>query len=170
MAGVQLDQRRLSVFALRNRNWAASVETATFRGIDWCRRVAFETNPRAFGARGWNWNRSKQRLSIWVQRARENFVGRGFFHDLAKIHHRHSIRDILDDGQVVRDEQIREIEPLLKLAKQIQHLRLNRHIQSRYGFIAHDKPWVETERTCYPDALPLTSGELMGVAAGVLRA
>lgn len=158
------------MFALCNRNWAASVEAATFRRIDRSRRVAHETNTRAFGARGRNWNRSKQRLSIRVQRTCEYLFGPGFFHDFAKIHHRHSIRDMLDDGQVVRDEKISEIEPLLKLAKQVQHLRLNRHIESRDRLVAHDEAGIETERTGYPDSLALASREFVGIPAGVVRA
>ena len=33
--------------------------------------------------------------------------------DLAEVHHRHAVADVLDDGQVVGDEQVRQAELVL---------------------------------------------------------
>ena len=74
-----------------------------------------------------------------MDRAYENLLGIGFLDYLAQIHYSYAIGYVFDHGEVVRDEQIRKAEPLLKVAEEIQYLRLYRNVESRYGFIAHDE-------------------------------
>ncbi|MNN95484.1 hypothetical protein D3C81_2142980 [compost metagenome] len=60
-----------------------------------------------------------------------------------------------DHAQVVADEQIRQVQVVAQLFKQVQHLRLNRHIQGGHGFIADDHGRLERQRPRDADALAL---------------
>ena len=42
--------------------------------------------------------------------------------DLAEVHHRDPVRDVPDDGEVVRDEQVRRVELVLQLLEQVDDL------------------------------------------------
>ena len=57
-------------------------------------------------------------------------VGRiGDLDDLAQIHHDNSLADIFHDAQIMGDEEIGEIELLLQIHQQVQHLRLYRDVK-----------------------------------------
>jgi hypothetical protein len=92
-----------------------------------------------------------------MKRAREYLFRRGLFDYLAQIHHRHFVGYVSDYGEVVRDEEISEIEFLLKFREQVEYLSLNRHVERRDSFIAHDEFRAEGERAGYADALSLAS-------------
>jgi hypothetical protein len=92
----------------------------------------------------------------------------GEFHHLAEVHHRHTVRDMLDHAQVVRDEQIGETEFLLQVFQNIQHLRLDGHIQRRDRLIANNKLGTQRQRARNTDTLTLTAGKFMRIAAGVI--
>ena len=77
---------------------------------------------------------------------------------------------MLHHPQVVGDEEIREAKLLLQLGEQVQHLRLDRHVECRYRLVEHQQLWVENEGASDADALTLTAGELMRVAARTLWA
>ena len=62
----------------------------------------------------------------WVP---EEIRGRRSLHDLAEVHHRDPIAEMLHHSKVVSDKEIREPELLLKFGEQIQHLRLDRDVQ-----------------------------------------
>jgi len=74
-----------------------------------------------------------------MERAHKNLLGIGFLDYLAQIHYSYAIGYVFNDGEVVRDEQIREAKLLLKVTEKVQYLRLYRNVESRYGFIAHDE-------------------------------
>ena len=67
-------------------------------------------------------------------------------------------------GQIVRDEQVRELELALQVFEQIDDLRLDRNVERRYRFIAHDEGRLHRQRTRYSDALALAAGELVRIA------
>lgn len=62
------------------------------------------------------------------------------FYDLAEIHDRYPVADMLNHSEIVRDEEIGELHLLLKLLEQIDNLGLNGDIQGRDGFVRDDKP------------------------------
>jgi len=105
-----------------------------------------------------------------MQRVREDLFGVSLLDYLSQIHHRNAIRDVLDHRKIVRDEQVRQIESLLKLAKEIQNLSLDRYIECRNCFIAHDEFRFERKRPGDADPLALTSGEFVRVTVGVFSA
>jgi hypothetical protein len=77
------------------------------------------------------------------------------------------VRDLPNHSQVVRDEQVRETALTLKIGEQVQNLRLNRDIESRYRLIADDECGLDGKRAGYADTLPLAPGKLMGISLGV---
>src|SRR6266511_30299 len=72
--------------------------------------------------------RREQGAGIVVFRANEKVGGRPLLHDLAVAHDDQAARQRRHHAQVVRDEQIREVEPLLQVAQEIDDLRLDQHV------------------------------------------
>ncbi|MFN5407996.1 ATP-binding cassette domain-containing protein, partial [Bradyrhizobium sp.] len=66
--------------------------------------------------------------------------------DAAEIHHQHAVGEIADDGQIVRDEQQRQIETLLQLGEQVEDLRLHREIERRHRLVADDEVGPQDQR------------------------
>ena len=64
-----------------------------------------------------------------------------------------------DVGEVVRDEEERDAEPLLEVDEEVDHLRLGRHVERADGLVRHDEPRLERERTGDRDALALATRE-----------
>src|SRR5262249_42717874 len=86
----------------------------------------------------------------------------------AEVHHTHAVRDVPDDRQVVRDENVGEIELVLQSLHQVDDLRLDGDVQGRDRLVPDDYLRVEREAPCDADALALTAGELVRVAVDVL--
>jgi len=58
-------------------------------------------------------------------RIAEQLRARAHLDDLAEIHHRNAVRDILDHRHVMADEEISDADFLLQVAQKVQHLRLD---------------------------------------------
>src|SRR6185312_6438135 len=89
--------------------------------------------------------------------------------DLAEVHDGNSIAHVPNDRKVVRDEDVSEVELLLQVGQQVDDLRLDRHIERRYRFIADHELGSQRERPRDADPLALTAGELRRKAVVVLR-
>ncbi len=76
---------------------------------------------------------------------------------------------MLHHPEVVGDKQKRDAAVVAQVGKQIDDLRLNRHIKGRDGFIGDDKIRVEDQRPGNTDPLTLAAGELMREAGIVFR-
>ena len=76
---------------------------------------------------------------------------------------------MLDHAHVVGDEQVGQPELALELLEQVQDLGLDRHVEGRDRLVADDQVGLEDERAGDADALALAAGELVRVAARVLR-
>ena len=74
-----------------------------------------------------------------------------------------------DDAEVMRDEEIGELELVLEVLEQVDDLRLNRDIQGRYRLVGNYQLRPQRERPGDADPLPLAAGELVGEAVVVLR-
>ncbi len=96
-------------------------------------------------------------------------VGRGDFDDLAEVHHRDPVRDVADDGEIVRDEEVGQPELALELLHEVDDLRLDGDVERRDRLVADEKLRVQRERSCNTDALSLAAGELMRVATDRVR-
>ena len=71
----------------------------------------------------------QQRPRVRVAGRRVQRVGRPDLDDLAEVHDRDPVADVLDDRQVVGDEQVRQAEPLAQVGQQVEDLRLDRHVE-----------------------------------------
>ena len=80
-----------------------------------------------------------ERLRVGMQRTPKQFPRGGKLDDLPRIHHRHAIRDIAHDAEVMRDQQDAHAEPLFQVEQQFQNLRLDRHVQRGGRFIRHEQ-------------------------------
>ena len=68
----------------------------------------------------------------------------------------------------MRDEQVRQPHALLQIVQEVDHLRLNRHIQRGDRLVADDELRFDGERAGNADALALAAGKLVREAVGVL--
>ena len=66
----------------------------------------------------------------------DNLVSGANFDDLPEIHHGNPVGNVPHRSNVVRHEQIGQVELRLEFPEQFQNLRLDRHVQRRYGFVA----------------------------------
>ncbi len=73
-----------------------------------------------------------------MTRVREQLALLRNLDDAAEIHHRDAVADMGDDGEVMRDEQIRKTMLALQVDQEIDHLGLDRHIERRHRLVAHD--------------------------------
>src|SRR5207302_7985894 len=89
----------------------------------------------------------------------------GLFDDAAEIHDGRTAADVFDQAQVVRDEEICQLQFLLQLHEEIHHLRLNRNVEGRYRLIRDDERRVEGQRARHADTLALPAAELVRIAA-----
>ena len=92
------------------------------------------------------------------------------FNDASQIHDRDAVAKMSDDTQVMRNEQIGQIEFPLQLHQQVQDLGLNRNIQSRDRFIGNNQLRTQRQRPGNTDTLPLASTELMRIPIEVILA
>ena len=136
---------------------ATGVKTAAWGRINGAGHSALQDDPFPTGGLVYHWHGSHQRLSVRVHRVRKDLVGRPLFDDLAQVHDRHPVADMLDDAQIVSDEEIRQVEFLLQLIQQIDHLGLDGHVQGRDGFVTDDEFGSHGQGTGDADALALAA-------------
>jgi hypothetical protein len=103
-----------------------------------------------------------------VRRRLVEAVAVGELGDVAEVHHRDPVGDVPDDREVVRDEQVGEVEVLLEVLEEVDDLGLDGHVERRDRLVEHDQVRLEREGPGDPDALPLAAGELVRVAVAVL--
>src|SRR6476469_784282 len=60
-------------------------------------------------------------------------------HDLAEVHHRDTVADVLDQAQVVRDEEVRQIELLPQIHQEVDDLRLYGDVECRDRLVEDQK-------------------------------
>src|SRR5215471_14107411 len=104
-----------------------------------------------------------------MQRVVEQLVAVRELDDAAEIHHRDALAKMPHQREIVRDEQVGEAEALAQILKQVDDLRLDRHIEGGYGLIADDEFGIERESARDPDALALAPRHLMRIAIGKIR-
>ena len=92
----------------------------------------------------------------------------GQFDQPAEVHHGHPVGDVLHKAQVVRDEDVGQLEFRLQFFQQVDHLGLDRDVQGRDRLVGQQQPGVQRQGPGDDDALALAAGELVGIAPGVL--
>ena len=81
-------------------------------------------------------------------------------HDAALIEHNDAVREVADDGEVMRDEQVREIEVVLELTEEVEHLRLDREVERADRLVADHETRLNHQCPGNRDPLPLAAGEV----------
>ncbi len=94
-------------------------------------------------------------------------AGAHLYH-LAEVHDGDSIGDVPHEREVVRDEQVGEIELALERLEEVDDLRANRHVESRHRLVEDEQLWIERERARNTDPLSLAAGELVREPVPVL--
>ena len=87
----------------------------------------------------------------------------------AVAHDQHVVAHLLDDGQVVGDEQIRQPHVALQLREQIEHMRLHRNIQRRSRFVEDQQLGLAGQGPRDAHPLALAAGQLVWVSGGERR-
>ena len=72
----------------------------------------------------------EQRARVGMGAVREQMLGASLLDDAAEIHHRDLVAEIFDDGKIMADQDVTQAELIPEVAKEIEHLRLHRHIES----------------------------------------
>ena len=103
-------------------------------------------------------------MRVGVHGPGEQFVGAGLFDDLPQVHDSGVVADVPDHRQVMGDEQIGEAEPVLQLLEEVEHLRLDGHIEGRDRLVEDQETRIESQGTRHADTLTLPAGELVGIA------
>ena len=65
----------------------------------------------------------------------EQLFGLSQLHNNSLVYDRYPVGYEPHHGQVMRNEQVRQAMLVLQVVQQVQHLRANRNVQRRYGFI-----------------------------------
>ena len=81
--------------------------------------------------------------------------------DLAEVHHRDVVADVLHHRHVVRDEEIGQAELALQPRQQVQDLRADRDVERRHRLVADHQLGVGGQRARDVDALALPARELV---------
>ncbi len=167
MAGEQLPRlghlRRAAVGGAR----AAGAEPAPGRRVDRRRRLAAQRRRRPPRARLGRRDRVEQRLCVGVQRLLVNGLARSDLAELAEIHDADPVADLLDQGEVVRDEQIGEAELAAELLEEVEHLRLDQHVERGDRLVADEQRRLERDRAGDRDPLRLPARQLARVPLAV---
>ena len=136
---------------------------------DGARDLAADAGAGAAGAAGGGevGDRVQQEACVGVAGLGEDGLAGSVLDDAAEIHDAELVRHVADDGQVMADEEVGEAEAALKLAHQVQDLRLHRDIQRAGGFVADQEVRLGGQRAGDRDALALAAAELVGVFQAV---
>ena len=110
----------------------------------------------------------EQGLGVGVGRVAVQIRLHPLLDDLPQIHHGHAVRDVTDHGEIVGDEDVGQVELVLDVLEQIDHLGLHRHIEGGHRLVTDDDARVEGQGPGHPDPLPLPARELVGVAVDVV--
>jgi len=85
-----------------------------------------------------------------MQRTREDALHIAELDHLADIHDADLRRSRADDAEIVRHEQIGQLERILQIQEEIQNLRLHRDIERRYGLVSDDEPRLQPSARAMP--------------------
>src|SRR5207253_10023370 len=94
-----------------------------------------------------------QRFRIRMPRLPQYLGRRSLFDDAAQIHDGHPIAHMFDNGEIMRDKNIGEVEARLEIDQQVEDLRLDRYIERRNRLIENEQLRLECYGARYADAL-----------------
>ena len=160
-------QRRHLLVALRDVQRAPRRERAARRSSSRGGRVPRDADQAA--AAGEAGDRSDEAARVRVRRGLEQLVGESQLDDAAGVHDRDSASERGDDGEVMADVERAHSVCRGELAHGVEHGRLRRDVEAGRGLVEDDQTRPVCERHRQADALLLAAGQLVRVAAQVLR-
>ena len=107
--------------------------------------------------------RSKEAFCIGMLRGPEQGADRGPLNNMAGVHDGHIVGHLGYDTEVVRDQENGHMGPGLDLAKQVENLGLNGHVEGGGGFVGNEEQWVTRQSHGDHGALAHPPRELMRV-------
>src|SRR5262245_28141192 len=91
--------------------------------------VTLKNGPLLFTAGISNRNRGQQSSRVGMFSVPVDRITLGNLDDLAEVHDRHSMADVLDHPEIMGNEKVGEVHFLLQFLQEIDNLCLNRNIQ-----------------------------------------
>ena len=82
----------------------------------------------------------------------------------ALAHDSDVVGDVIDDGQVVGDEQVRQLQFLLQVPHQIENLRLDGNVEGGNRLVEDDQVRLQGQGAGDADTLRLAAGEAVRIA------
>jgi hypothetical protein len=104
----------------------------------------------------------EQGACIRMQQLAPEGLARGALHDPTKIHDDDPVRDVLDDCEIMRDEEILNVQAIAKIGQNIDHLRSHGHVERRHRLVADDEFRARRKRSRNAYVLPLAARKLVG--------
>src|SRR5262249_8774193 len=86
------------------------------------------------------------------------------------VDHRDPFGELADEPEVVRDEEVGEVELLLQILEQVDDLGLDADVERRYRLVADDQPWREPQRAGDAEARRPAARHFVRGAAEEVRA
>ena len=170
VCGQRFLQHRLLDSAAIERIRATRVEAAAGGKLDRTGHIAGKNDALAPGGRIRHRDRGEQRFGVRMQRIAEQLARRRDFDDPAEIHHGDPVADVLDHGQIMRDEEIREAELALQIDQKVDDLRLHGDVERRDRLVANDQLRPRRQRPRDAETLPLSAGEFVRVLGHLVGA
>lgn len=165
MVLLYLLELQVALGALLRAVFAAGGEAAAGFGVDGVRDLALYDLPLAVAAleRG-DGDGGEEHLRVGVQRVLEELARRGLLDALAHVEHGDLVGDVLDDGEVVRDEHVGQAHLVLQVHQQVEYLRLDADVERGHGLITDDETGLHGERPGQAHALAAAAVQLMRIA------
>ncbi len=159
-------QNRLLRGAEILRARAARPEATPRRRVDRARQLAPDPGLclGALGGRVGHRDRLDQRLGVGVRWPAVDVIAGPQLDDLAEIHDRDPIREVLHDRQVVRDDDRGALVLGLEALHQVEHLGADRDVERTDRFVGDDHLGLEHQHPGERDPLALSTGELVRIA------
>lgn len=146
---------------------AASLEWAAGRRIERRWQISFEQGALFFSGTNFG-DGGEEGLGVRMGGSRGDDFGGADFHRVPQIHDHDAMADMLDHGEIVRDEEVSEAAFALDVLQEVDDLGLHGDIESADGFVADEKAGFDGEGARDADALTLAAAEFVGIAEGVL--
>lgn len=155
------------LFADVHRERAAGMERAAGRRVGRTWHITRQDDAFFDFPRVGHRNGRHQSLGVRMLWRFEQFFRIRHFDDFPEVHDRHFVGHVLDDAQIVRDEQVGQVELFLQVEQKIDDLRLHRDVERRYGFIGDDEVRLQDDRPRDSDALALSAREFMRITVKI---
>ena len=103
-----------------------------------------------------------------MTRLRVELIARRQLDHLPEVHDGDPVTHVADYRKVMGDEDQGQPHLALETAQQVEHLRLDRHVEGRHRLVGDQKLWLQRDRAGDTDPLTLTTRELMRITVVVL--